>query len=272
MMTVALRKRQAEAVKSAGIADKVKEFMLEWFTKNHSIYRTHSLTMESAREQFELVAMAYQNCVDETTLKVFDDFVAIDQNTGVIDQLKFIQQEAKKRYASVCYMPSVGMFPLTMWLANLRVAPLQMMALGHPATTHSDAIDYVVVEEDYVGDEACFSEKLLKLPSDGMPYRPSASAAGLDSVREPNASPAVVQIAMCATTMKLNPRFLSTCARIIKESKITIFDSCEEAKIGIATKIKSHFPNEGVGHRLTIFGPKGNKRPPSPIHVSQFIY
>ena len=196
--------------------------VLEWFTSSHSIYRTHSLTMESAREQFELVAMAYQNCVDETTLKVFDDFVAIDQNTGVIDQLKFIQQEAKKKNASVCYMPSVGMFPLTMWLANLRVAPLQMMALGHPATTHSDAIDYVVVEEDYVGDEACFSEKLLKLPSDGMPYRPSASAAGLDSVREPNASPAVVQIAMCATTMKLNPIFLQTCARIVQECSVPV--------------------------------------------------
>ncbi len=208
---------------SAGAKKKpVMLVVLEWFTSSHSIYRTHSLTMENARDQFELVAMAYKNCVDDTTLKVFDDFVAIDRNTGVIDQLKFIQQEAKKRNASVCYIPSVGMFPLTMWLANLRVAPLQLMALGHPATTHSDAIDYVVVEEDYVGNEACFSEKLLKLPFDGMPYRPSASAAGLDLVKEPNASPTVVQIAMCATTMKLNPNFLQTCARIVNECSVPV--------------------------------------------------
>jgi predicted O-linked N-acetylglucosamine transferase (SPINDLY family) len=114
------------------------------------------------------------------------------------------------------------MFPLTMWLANLRVAPLQLMALGHPATTHSHAIDYVVVEEDYVGSDACFSEKLLKLPSDGMPYRPSAAAAGLNLVQPPRENPDVVQIAMCATTMKLNPQFLSACARIVLESSVPV--------------------------------------------------
>lgn len=196
--------------------------VLEWFTSSHSIYRTHSLTLESAREHFELVAMAYENCVDATTLQVFDEFVPIQQDIGVIQQLQIIQHEAEKQNAAICYMPSVGMFPLTMWLANLRVAPLQIMALGHPATTHSHAIDYVVVEEDYVGDDNCFSERLLKLPSDGMPYRPSASAMGLDLVRVPNASPGVVQIAMCATTMKLNPNFLIACARIIQSSSVPV--------------------------------------------------
>jgi predicted O-linked N-acetylglucosamine transferase (SPINDLY family) len=114
------------------------------------------------------------------------------------------------------------MFPLTMWLANLRMAPLQVMGLGHPATSHSDVIDYVVVEEDYVGDETCFSEKLLKLPFDGMPYRPSASATGVHVMRPPRASADVVQVAMCATTMKLNPKFLQVCAEIIQRSSVPL--------------------------------------------------
>jgi hypothetical protein len=38
-----------------------------------------------------------------------------------------------------------------MFLSNLRFAPLQAIALGHPATTHSPKIDFVIVEEDYVG-------------------------------------------------------------------------------------------------------------------------
>ncbi len=196
--------------------------VLEWFTSGHSIYRTHSLTMEAAREHFHVVAMAYDNCTDETTRKVFDEVVVIPRNNSLLDQLRQIQQEAKKRKASVCYMPSVGMFPLTMWLTNLRVAPLQLMALGHPATTHSHAIDYVVVEEDYVGSDACFSEKLLKLPSDGMPYRPSAAAEGIQVIVKPRLNPDVVQIAMCATTMKLNPKFLHTCARIVQECPVPV--------------------------------------------------
>lgn len=196
--------------------------VLEWFTSAHSIYRTHSLTMEHARDKFRVVAMAYPDCVDETTLKVFDDFVPLDRNGSIIEQLTHIQKVAKEQQARVCYMPSVGMFPLTMWLANLRVAPLQLMALGHPATTHSQEIDFVVVEEDYVGSDRCFSEALLKLPSDGMPYRPSAAAAPLNLMRQPKTSFEKVHIAMCGTTMKLNPRFLEACVRIAQNCPVPV--------------------------------------------------
>jgi predicted O-linked N-acetylglucosamine transferase (SPINDLY family) len=196
--------------------------VLEWFTSAHSIYRTHSLTLEAARDKFHLVAMAYENCTDDQTRKVFHEVVAIPREASMLDQIKLIQNEAKTRKVDVFYMPSVGMFPLTMWLANLRMAPLQVMGLGHPATSHSDVIDYVVVEEDYVGDPACFSEKLLLLPADGMPYRPSASATGINVMRPPRASADVVQVAMCATTMKLNPEFLQACAEIIRRSSVPL--------------------------------------------------
>ncbi|MCM0034829.1 MAG: peptide transporter [Burkholderiaceae bacterium] len=195
--------------------------VLEWFGSSHSIYRTHSRTMEAARRHFHVIAMGYENCVDETTKQVFDAFIPI-QNASIIDQLLQIQDQATKSSAAVCYMPSVGMFPLTMWLANLRVAPLQLMALGHPATTHAHAIDYVVVEEDYVGDAACFSEQLLKLPKDGMPYRPSASAKDLPAPRELRSCPEVVQIVVCSTTMKLNPTFLQACKQIVEKSRVPI--------------------------------------------------
>ena len=196
--------------------------VLEWFTSSHSIYRTHSLTLEAARAHFHVVALAFDHCTDDITRQVFDEVVPIPRQFSLLDQLRFIQSQASERKAQICYMPSVGMFPLTLWLTNLRIAPLQMVALGHPATTHSDAIDYVVVEEDYVGDDACFSEQLLKLPSDGMPYRPSAAAAGLKVIAQPRRKPDVVLIAMCATTMKLNPTFLNACARILRESQVRV--------------------------------------------------
>ncbi len=109
------------------------------------------------------------------------------------------------------------MHALTMFLANMRLAPVQAMALGHPATSHSPEMDYVVVEEDYIGDPACFSEKLLVLPSDGMPYRPSAIAEqSPPSSRRPD-YPRTVHIAVAATTMKLNPGFMAACARIVQQ-------------------------------------------------------
>ena len=191
--------------------------VLEWFTSGHSIYRTHSRTMEAAREHFHVIAMGFERCVDDVTRQVFDDFVPIADG-AIADQLRQIQDYAHQVNAQIAYMPSVGMFPLTMFLATLRIAPIQCMALGHPATTHSPAIDYVVVEDDYVGDPACFSETLLRLPADGMPYRPSAHAVPLPE-RVVRTERTQVDIAVCATTMKLNPGFLATCAEISQRSQ-----------------------------------------------------
>ncbi len=195
--------------------------VVEWFTSAHSIYRTHSLTIEACKGNFHVVGVGYPNCVDDVTKAVFDEFIPIPDG-DIFVQLKSIKEVAFKTQAQILYMPSLGMFPLTMYLANLRVAPVQIMALGHPATSHSDCIDYVVVEEDYVGDPKCFSEKLLVLPSDGMPYRPSVLAKDLNVAQAYRENPEFVRIALCSTTMKLNPGFLETCRKILEKSPVKI--------------------------------------------------
>lgn len=195
--------------------------IVEWFSSGHSIYRTHSRTIEAARELFHVVGMGFERCVDDITRTVFDEFVAIEDG-ALIDQLRQIQSVSADRKAQIAYMPSVGMFPLTMFLASFRVAPIQCMALGHPATTHGHAIDHVVVEDDYVGDPGCFSEALLRLPADGMPYRPSAHAVALPDRRAHVGDGDTVHIAVCATTMKLNPGFLESCAEVRARSSIDV--------------------------------------------------
>ena len=189
--------------------------VLEYFSVNHSIYRTHSSTLLAARENFHLVGLGMKQYVDDAGRAVFHEFV--DLEGGAIDAVRQVRKTALEKNAGVLYMPSVGMFQLTMFLSNLRLAPLQLIALGHPATTHSPHIDYVVVEEDYVGDPACFSEKLLVLPDDALPYIPSAAASSaITPIFRTQVSP--VKIAVCATTMKLNPKFLWACAAITRQA------------------------------------------------------
>ncbi len=189
--------------------------VLEYFSVNHSIYRTHSSTLLAARDKFHLIGMGVKAYVDDAGRAVFHEFVDLEGNA--VDAVRQVRQVALEKKADVMYMPSIGMFQLTMFLSNLRLAPLQIIALGHPATTHSPYIDYVVVEEDYVGDAACFSEKLLILPSDALPYVPSAAAAPTQQpILREHANP--VKIAVCATTMKLNPKFLWACAAITREA------------------------------------------------------
>jgi len=186
--------------------------VLEWFSGGHSIYRTHSRTLEAARQHFDLHAVGYASNVDALGRAVFDAFSELTAPNDLLACVRQVRELAAELQPQVLYMPSVGMFPLTLFVANLRLAPLQVAALGHPATTGSRHIDCISVEEDFVGDPACFDEQLLLLPSDGQPYRPSAIPVEIPTAE--HGDNAEVAIAIAATTMKLNPRFLQACQQI----------------------------------------------------------
>ena len=186
--------------------------LVEWFSGGHSIYRTHSRTLEAARRDFHVVGIGYGANVDDLGRQVFDEFVEFAEPDDLFACLRQLRDLADARQAQVFYMPSVGMFQITLFASNLRIAPLQVAALGHPATTASRHIDCISVEDDFVGDPDCFSERLLRLPADGQPYRPSALAVNLPRIAREDGP--VVNIAVAATTMKLNPGFLASCQAI----------------------------------------------------------
>ena len=205
--------------KKKGDSKPVMMVVLEWFSSEHSIYRTHSRSMEGCKKHFHLVGLGDAATVDAAGRAVFDEFVEIQAGDAVA-ATQAVREVAKRLEPAVLYMPSVGMFPLTLFVTNLRLAPLQLVALGHPATTRSEYVDFIVVEEDYVGDPACFSEKLMRLPSNGMPYRPSA--AYVDQHVRVREAPEVVSIAVAASLMKLNPAFLGACRAIAERSAVPV--------------------------------------------------
>nr|WP_090689744.1 glycosyl transferase family 1 [Paraburkholderia phenazinium] len=192
----------------------------EWFSGVHAIYRTHSRTIEAAREHFEVVGFGFGYAIDDAGRAIFDRFVELEEPDYLGECLKTIRAFAEAEQPDVLYMPSVGMFALTVFMSNLRVAPLQIAALGHPATTHSDKIDYISVEEDYVGDPACFSERLLKLPKDAQPYRPSLALPPVTpGVPERHAT---IRIIVTASSMKVNPAFLEACRQIQARASLPV--------------------------------------------------
>ncbi len=118
--------------------------------------------MVAAREHFHLIGLG-SDAVDEMGQQVFDEFHLLPQDGSLFDRLSFLKDICDKNNPAVFYMPSIGMDLTTIFASNTRLAPIQAVALGHPATTHSDFIEYVIVEDDYVGSESCFSEQLLRL-------------------------------------------------------------------------------------------------------------
>lgn len=190
--------------------------LLEWFSGAHSIYRTHSKSIVAAREQFHVIGIGNPAQVDDLGKKVFDEF---HESQG--DVIKFVRDKAEELRPDVIYYPAFGMFPHSIFLTNLRLAPVQIVSYGHPATSMSPFIDYFVLPEDWVGDEKCFSEKLIPLKAEDMPFVPSAATFPIEprirSIEEVKQNG--VQIAVAATTMKLNPTFLTVLQVIQQEAR-----------------------------------------------------
>lgn len=228
--------------------------LLEHFNAGHSIYRTHSTSMISAREHFYLIGLGMES-VDEVGRAVFDEFHVTNQNS-VIDKLSFIKEICETNQAAIFYMPSIGMDLTTIFASNTRLAPIQAVALGHPATTHSDFIEYVIVEDDYVGSEACFSETLLRLPKDALPYVPSALAPASVEYRL-RENPEVVNIGIASTTMKLNPYFLAALKAIRDRASVKVhFHFALGQSTGITHPyverfIKSYLGDDATAHAHT---------------------
>ena len=225
--------------------------VLEHFHAAHSIYRTHSTSMVAARELFYLVGIGSTN-VDAAGRAVFDEFHEIQQN-NVLQRVTELRRICEEIQPSVLYMPSIGMDLLTIFASNTRLAPIQAVALGHPATTHSDFIEYVVVEDDYVGSEQCFSEKLLRLPKDALPYVPSALAP-TEVQYHLRENPEIVNIGVATTTMKLNPYFLQACQAIRDNAKVKVhFHFAMGQSIGVTHPYVERFLKSYLGNDVTAY-------------------
>lgn len=224
--------------------------LLEHFHSSHSIYRTHSTSMKSARDQFHIIGFG-SPAVDEAGRAVFDEFHVLEQ-TNIYERVLFIREQAEKIKPAVLYMPSIGMDLTPIFLSNVKIAPVQSIALGHPATTHSPFIDYVVVEDDYVGSEQCFSEQLIRLPKDALPYVPSALAPNSVEYRF-RENPEVVQIGVAATTMKLNPYFLKACQAIRDRANVKVhFHFALGQSSGITHPYVERFIKTYLGNDATV--------------------
>jgi hypothetical protein len=195
--------------------------VLEWFGVNHSIYRTHSKTIEGMRADFHVIGIGYGKCVDLQVRHVFDEFIEI-QEVEMALQLQQVRQVCERHGVAVIYMVSIGMSPLNIFLSNLRLAPVQATSWGHPATSNSDFIDFYIAERDLVPEPSLFSEAILWLENDEMPFRITETMANAWAQRQPTTSTGVLQIAICASTMKLNPNFMATLARIVQAVDVPV--------------------------------------------------
>jgi hypothetical protein len=189
------------------------------FSTQHAVYRILGPSIEGARKSFHVLGIACCTHVEPAATHLFDEFLELGSGLGPPAEIAHrVRKICKERGAAVLYMPSIGMGETSIVLSNIRVAPLQVTSIGHPATTHSSEIDYFITEQDYCPAADTMSEKLLLLGRGEMPYCPSSAAPGY--VRRASSiadDVSTVSVAIVGSLPKINTEFLQACERIRSE-------------------------------------------------------
>jgi HMW1 domain 2/Tetratricopeptide repeat len=181
----------------------------------HSVHRTHSRAIASLRERFHVIGLVNPSPKGTPIEALFDECWDMD-GSDVFALARELANRILARKPVLAFYLGVGMTPLVVALASLRLAPLQCVSFGHTATTMSGAIDWFVLPEDFVGSDAAFSERVMALPKEAMPMTPRAFTALRGEARR---SDGTIRIALAGSTMKLNPKLFDAIADIVGRAR-----------------------------------------------------
>lgn len=187
---------------------------IERFQSPHALYRCFAPAIRQLRKRFRLVLLCESGQMDERSRKLFDRAIELEFTAG---GFRLAVDAIVKLAPDMIYFPSVGMSTAMIALANLRLAPIQVATLGHPATTHADTVDYVVVEPQHLGDPYLFSETVLLLADGGQQFEMRHDAVPVEPDVRERADP--VRIAVPSTMVKLRPGFMEVCRTIQELSR-----------------------------------------------------
>lgn len=213
--------KQDQSSKSKAIKGKPVLLVInEYFKSGHAMYRCYAPTIEALRQHFHVVGMTKEKDCDDNSVKCFDEHFFLEWGEDVRQSLKRSVQVIKNISPTAIYYPSVGMQIPAILLSNLRLAPCQFMSMGHPASSHSDVMDYCLVEDQFVADRRQFSETLFALEDNASKFVPHVGQPPrqeLLSWKKPLLPGEPVRIIITGSSMKINAGFIGTLAEI--ESK-----------------------------------------------------
>ncbi len=151
------------------------------YFRHHSVWKIPTRGWyELDRERFEIVCYHTSAESDSETAvgaARADRFVQGPKNLA--DWVELLAADA----CDVLLYPEIGMDPMAVQLAALRLAPVQCNGLGHPVTSGLATMDYALSSALMEPDDAAahYSERLVTLPNLGVAYdylaRPTEEAA-----------------------------------------------------------------------------------------------
>lgn len=128
------------------------------------------------RSRFELYGYSFTQKLDgwgQSLVAQFDVYRTIPPGLRD-DHEDYFADAITRDQVHVLIYPELGMGPLAVRLANLRLAPVQCVSWGHPVTTGFETIDYFLSSDLMEPEEGerHYTERLVRLPGLSICYLP----------------------------------------------------------------------------------------------------
>lgn len=218
------RQRLAPAARRA--PGRIRVGVVSQYFRRHSVWNAiiKGWFQQLDPERFELSAFCLSAEQDAETLYARSRAARFEHGA------KTLQQWAECILAArpdVLIYPEIGMDPMSVKLASLRLAPLQAASWGHPETTGLPTIDCYLSAQDMEPDgaQANYTEKLVALPHLGCCVQPEPEQP-LGGLEIPGIDPSSPLLVCPGTPFKYAPehdRVLAQIARQLGRCRFAFF-------------------------------------------------
>lgn len=240
-MTKGLNSKVKKKIKNK--KKKVMVVVIEVMYSDHAMYRWYSTILKKLSNHYRLILVSHKDSVDSKVISIFHEKYIFN------DEYKALPILLENIHPDIVYYPSLGMRSWSILLANIRWAPVQVMSLGHPATSNTKTIDGIFIEEQLFTSRKLFSEFPVIMKDFGH-----ISAQGTISFNQPkkeNRKDNYIVIAIPCISYKINSIFLEILQKINSLSAIPIIWNFYPNLQGISylsfsKKIKDILPNSEV--------------------------
>jgi predicted O-linked N-acetylglucosamine transferase (SPINDLY family) len=182
-----------------------------WFNQ-HSVYRILAEFINSLKSDYDLTLVHLGGVRNNLDIEGFKGmkYVFFENGSLNIDAIK-------NNDFSLIFYPDIGMSTESIFLSNLRLAPIQVCGLGHSVSTFGSQIDYYISGADVENvnlAEKNYSERLILLPGFGAVHNHP-----IYDLRKPKKSRSEFIINCSWFAQKVNYPMLSLLKKIINNAK-----------------------------------------------------
>lgn len=203
--------------------------VMDFLYRNHAMTRSWAEWIKSLSSEFDVTIMANKSKAGDDISDLFEKIVLFQNVNELVAFAKMIIPE-------VCIFPSVGMTFFSVIASNMRLAPLQIMGLGHPATSYSPFIDFVYGPKEMYSPEAFPTDRYIV---DNAPYKffPILSREEILSI-QPHQTPRednVIRVSVVGSNVKISAPFIKLLKEIEQESSYSIHFNFHIGSVGLDT-------------------------------------